>query len=323
MFFPHPGFLFGMFCLIFQYFRDALSYHKEKEKHSTDLINKLFLRRIMFLKEAETRKPSEVEQGEIGDGEEEGETKENGDNDAKSEDGLSEGKREKVESSPRKKSTRDRSSSRDRRREKKKHKRDEHRREDKRKRKHRDRSRDRSRDRERNRSRDRSRDRERSRDKEKSRNKIKDVEDKSDKKEIKKENGLGSFAALQRRIREENEIVEKRVKDKIEEYISSMVTQQLRVKKDEIEKEVLKKVALARQNMDEEVKMEIDLMKKFREAEEKKKMDEMNARMAEKVGLVCKRVGEIIPSKQNKKFKKHPTLNIFCSPIHPPLQNFR
>ena len=96
------------------------------------------------------------------------------------------------------------------------------------------------------------------------------------------------------------------MKDKIEEYISSMVTQQLRVKKDEIEKEVLKKVALARQNMDEEVKMEIDLMKKFREAEEKKKMDEMNARMAEKVGLVCKRVGEIIPSKQKKKFKNIP-----------------
>ena len=73
-------------------------------------------------------------------------------------------------------------------------------RDERRKRKHR--SRDRSRDR--RRSRDRSKDRSRRRDKE---------EEKEDsKKEVKKENGaVGSFAALQKRIRIEGEIVEKKV----------------------------------------------------------------------------------------------------------------
>ena len=43
------------------------------------------------------------------------------------------------------------------------------------------------------------------------------------------------------------------------------------------------KVDLARQNMEEEVKLEIDLMRKARESEEKRKMEEMNAKLAEKV----------------------------------------
>merc|ERR1712200_198609 len=85
-------------------------------------------------------------------------------------------------------------------------------------------------------------------------------------KDGKKENGVGSFAALQKRIKVENEIVEKKMKERIEEYIANMVTHQLQ----------------ARKNMEEEVKIEFDLMRRAREEEEKKKMDEMNSKMAER-----------------------------------------
>lgn len=64
-----------------------------------------------------------------------------------------------------------------------------------------------------------------------------------------------------------------------------MVSQQLQVRKSEIEAEVLAKVDLARRNMEEEVKLEIDTMRKMREDEEKRKMEEMEAAMREKVVL--------------------------------------
>lgn len=241
-------------------FRDALFHHKEEGSHSAEALNKLFLRKIVLLKDQITRKEVSQESNIV-----DCHIQKNGVDQSE----KPEKRNKKAETSPREKSE-PRSSSRDKKKEKKKSS-DDYRREDKRKRKHRsrDRSREKNRDRERGKSKD-------------------DTSEK--KKEVKKENGLGSFAALQRRIRIENDLVERRVKDKIEEYISSMVTQQLRVRKNEIEKEVLQKVDLARQNMEEEVKLEIDLMRKFRENEEKKRLDEMNARIAEKVNKLFKRL---------------------------------
>ena len=51
-----------------------MTYFKEEDKHSTEILNNIFLRRILFLQDAETRKVNEVEQGELGEeGEEDGE----------------------------------------------------------------------------------------------------------------------------------------------------------------------------------------------------------------------------------------------------------
>jgi len=257
-----------------QLVRDAINHHKDEGDHDKSALNKIFQRKILFLKDMVKRKDEQSEKErsdkEVINGQEE--VLEPGE---EPDDDISEKKRSPT---PEKKSSkRDRTSSRERRRDKKKHKhKDDHnKRDDKRKRKHRDRSR------ERHRSRDREK-RDRSRDKRRSPTRKDERSPSPEKNEIKKENGVGSFAALQKRIRIENELVEKKVKERIEEYISSMVTQQLRVRKSEIEKEVLKKVDLARQNMEEEVKLEIDLMRKLREAEEKKKMDEINSKMAEK-----------------------------------------
>ena len=92
---------------------------------------------------------------------------------------------------------------------------------------------------------------------------------------------VGSFAALQRRIRQEQETVERLVTERIEEYIASMVADQLRARKAEIHAEVLGNLAAARQNMEAEVLLEIALMKKFRAAEQAQRMAELEARMAE------------------------------------------
>jgi hypothetical protein len=92
---------------------------------------------------------------------------------------------------------------------------------------------------------------------------------------------VGSFAALQRRILLEQETVERLVVERIENYIESMVADQLRVRKGEIHREVLAKVDLARQNMEAEVQLEIELMKKFRAAEQQRRLAEIEARMAE------------------------------------------
>jgi len=279
-----------------QLIRDALSHNKEEGEHSQEKINRLFQRKITFLKEEIKRKEERESKNQNGEGDEstaddqkeEGEEEmdvvneeeEEKEEQERKENGSVKKSKHKSASPEKKSSRRDRSGSRDRRRDKKKHKhKDDHRRDEKRKKKHRSRDR--------HRSKDRSRDRDRSRDKSKDRKdraKPKSEEDSAEKKDeaAKKENGVGSFAALQKRIKIENEIVEKKVKERIEEYIATMVTQQLRVRKSEIEKEVLTKVDLARQNMEEEVKLEIDMMRKFREGEEKKKMDEMNAKMAER-----------------------------------------
>jgi len=266
-----------------QQLRDALNYNKDEKEHSQELLNKLFLRKIDLIEEktrrtqAETDKSDKIVVNNTNGVNQDGES-------AKEQDGEEE-VRERGEASPtpdKKSSKRERSGSREKRRDRKRKHKEDHRRDEKRKRKHRDRSRDRHRSRDRDRERDRSKSRTRERNKPKVKEEENAEEKKEIKKDMKKENGVGSFAALQKRIRIENEIVEKRVKEKVEEYISSMVSQQLRVGKNEIEREVLKKVDLARQNMEEEVKLEIDLMKKKRETEEKMKMDEMNARMAEK-----------------------------------------
>lgn len=277
--------------------REALAFHKENDEHCPEMLNKLFKRRIAFLKEQLARKEKRDEEKNKNGEEEENlngdeEANENGDEkedsvemdevvengkengveenmveeDDEEEDEKREAKAKKSDSSSRKRA---KSSSRERRREKKKKHKEEHRRDEKRKRKHRDRSRNRSRDR-----RSRSRDKDRRSKKDETSDKHTEL--------IKKENGVGSLGALQKRIRDENAIVEKKVKEKIEEHISSMVAQQLRIRKGEIEREVLEKVDLARQNMEEEVKLEIDLMRKARETEEKAKMDEMEARMKEK-----------------------------------------
>ena len=65
-----------------------------------------------------------------------------------------------------------------------------------------------------------------------------------------------------------------------------MVTQQLQVRKQEIEAEVLAKVDQARRNMEEEVKLEIDTMRRLREQQERNKMEEMEAQMKEKVLVI-------------------------------------
>jgi len=241
-----------------QLIRDALTHNKEEGEHSQDKINRLFQRKITFLKEDIKRKEEsetkdlngEGEESTADDEKEEGEEEmdvvdedeEEKEEQERKENGSVKKSKHKSPSAEKKSSRRDRSGSRDRRRDKKKHKhKDDHRRDEKRKKKHRSRDR--------HRSKDRSRDRDRSRDKSKdrSRAKPKAEEETVDKKkeEVKKENGVGSFAALQKRIKIENEIVEKKVKEKIEEYIATMVTQQLRVRKSEIEKEVLSKVDLA------------------------------------------------------------------------------
>jgi exonuclease VII large subunit len=92
---------------------------------------------------------------------------------------------------------------------------------------------------------------------------------------------LGSFAALQRRIRQEQETVERLVGERIEAHIAAMVADQLRARKREIHREVLVKVDRARQNMEAEVQLEIELMKKFRAKEQERRLAELQARMAE------------------------------------------
>ena len=80
--------------------------------------------------------------------------------------------------------------------------------------------------------------------------------------------------------------IKMKVKERIEEHIANMVTQQLHVRKSEIEAEVLAKVDLARRNMEEEVKLEIDTMRRLREEEERRQMEEMESAMREKVGII-------------------------------------
>jgi Arginine and glutamate-rich 1 len=166
--------------------------------------------------------------------------------------------------------------------------------------KKRDRTRDedrRTRDSRRERDRERDRDRERKRERERERNysEAKASEESSspqkgrqEKKAVVSQNGggvgavpVGSFAALQRRIREEHETVERLVAERIEAHIAAMVADQLRLRKDTIHAEVLAKLALARQNMEAELELELELKRKFRAAEQAQRLAELEARMAE------------------------------------------
>jgi hypothetical protein len=158
---------------------------------------------------------------------------------------------------------------------------------------------DRSRHKDSRRERDRERDRERERKREQ-RYRERDVgdDDASPQKDSNKEtkvvvtstgttqsNGgvgaVGSFAALQRRIREEHARVEQLVAERIEAHIAAMVADQLRLRKEAIHAEVLAKLALARQNMEAELELELELRRKFRAAAQAERMAELEARMAE------------------------------------------
>ena len=166
----------------------------------------------------------------------------------------------------------------------------------------RERKRDLVRQRENDRERERKRNREREKEKERERAREKELERESDSSSDdceksgdlnavassdRTQNGggpavvLGSFAALQSRIRQEQETVERLVGERIEAHIAAMVADQLRARKREIHREVLVKVDRARQNMEAEVQLEIELMKKFRAKEQERRLAELQARMAE------------------------------------------